>query len=501
MERNRNLTSLVIGIILIALGVLTMFGRLFDIVDWEDLWPLGLVGIGCVFFIAMAFAGKGAGGLAVPGSILVTVGLILIYMENTNNWEAWSYAWALIIAGVGVGVLINGYWSDQPDMRKNGLKTIRDGVILFLTFGVIMEFIFSVTGVSEFGNMLLWSILLAVVGVVLLITRLLRMGKPEGERVDLFWPVLMIGIGVLASLAYLDQVPTENLWALVNLWPLLLIVAGVGLLFRNRSPLIGALLGVLVVAILFGVAFTAGQLGLKTEPAWFFENGTFNFGEVTGEQVTGSGDLITETRPVSGFDRVEMSIPGNLEIEQGGTESLTVTGDDNLLPLLVTSVSGDKLTIRYKSNINARPSQPIQITLTVKDLEGLEMSSPGRATTGPIQTDDFRLGLSSSGDIVIEELQADKLTARLSSSGDIIIQGGTANELDLTVSSSGSFQAKDLEVQKAEIEVTSSGDVTVWVVDDLDVQITSSGDVYYYGSPSVHERLTSSGDLIGRGEK
>jgi MFS family permease len=500
MDKNRNVTGLVIGAILIVIGILSLFGNFFSSMNWDNLWPLIIVGIGAAFFIGMTLGDKTQGGLAVPGSILVTIGLILFVLNSTDRWEAWSYTWALIICGVGIGTLINGYWSDRPNLRKQGLNTIRAGLILFLIFGVIMEFIFSITGVSPWGNLLLWAILLALLGLYLLITRLLRLGKAEGERVDLFWPILMIGVGVVASLAYLGWLPKENLWMLVNLWPLLLIVAGLGVLLRSRSSWVGAVLGVLVVAVIFVAAFAGEHLGLKSEPTWPFEIGSIQIGDFTGERITGSGNVITENRPVSGFDHVRMEISGNLEIQQGASESLTVSGEDNILPLLATDVSGSELVIKFKPFTNIKTNRPIQINLTTKNLKELDYSSSGKVTIKPITTGDFRLTLSSSGDVEIEEIQADKITANLSSSGDIRVKGN-ARQLDLQLSSSGSFQAGDLQVQDAIVRLTSSGDVTVWVVEDLEVRISSSGNVTYYGNPSINQSITSSGDLISKGPK
>lgn len=500
MNKNRNITGIVIGVILIALGIFSLFERLFTFINWDFLWPLILVGVGAAFFIGMVLGDKTRGGLAVPGSILIMVGLILFVMNITNHWEAWAYAWALIIMAVGFGTLINGIWSDRPDLRKRGLDTVRDSLILFLVFGAIMEFIFSVTGITSFGNLILWAVLLALVGLFLLVARLLRLGKVEGERVDLFWPVLMIGVGIFAILAYLDWLPTENLSMLANLWPLLLIVAGLGILFRSRSSWIGAVLAVFVIAVIFVTAYAGGRLGLKSEPFWTSQTGLFQISDISLESVTGSGKVITENRPVAGIDRVEMAIPGNLEIQQGTSEALAVSGDDNILPLLLTNVSGGKLMIRYKPGTNIHESKPIQITLNVKNLTEIQNSSSGRVTTGPITTGNFHLKLSSSGNIEIAKIQADLITAELSSSGDITLLG-SARELDLRVTSSGAFQAGNLQVQQATVRLSSSGDVTVWVVEDLNVNISSSGNVAYYGKPTLHSTLTSSGDLIAKGEK
>lgn len=500
MGKSQNLTGLVIGVILVAVGILSLFGRFFTFINWDNSWPLVVVGVGLLLFVIMAVGGKTYGRLAVPGSILVTVGLILLYMNITDRWEAWAYAWALIVCAIGAGTLINGFWSDQPDLRKRGMDTLRTGIILFLVFGVIMEFVFSLTGVSSLGNVLLWAVLLALVGLFMLITALLRLGKAGAERVDLFWPILMIGAGVVGILTNLNWLPKENLGMLANLWPLLLIVAGLGILFRGRSPWIGAGLGVLVLVVTFVVVYAGGQLGLPSVPFWLSEAWPIQIEGTSGERITGSGNVVTEDRAVSGVNSVHMEIPGNLEILQGTSQSLTVTGEDNILPLLITNVSGGRLTIRYRPVANVRVTRPLKLTLTVNILKELDVSSSSQVTVRPFTTGDFRLTLSSSGSINLEGIQADQITANLTSSGDILIKG-SANQLDLDVSSSGSFQAGDLKAQNADVRLTSSGDVTVWVVDNLRANISSSGDIVYYGNPAVNKNLTSSGNLIPRGDK
>ena len=223
MDKNRNITAIIIGSVLILIGVLALFGNFFNFLNMDDLWPLIVMGVGIAFFIAMVLGDKSRAGLAVPGSILVTIGSILLFMNATGNWEAWSYCWALIIFAVGAGVWINGYRSEQPELRKSGQETMKTGLILFVIFAIIMEFIFTMVGLHHQTNTLVWAILLAILGLFLLVSRILHLGKAEGEHVDLFWPILMIGVGVTAILYELGWIPTDNLWMMLNLWPLLLI--------------------------------------------------------------------------------------------------------------------------------------------------------------------------------------------------------------------------------------------------------------------------------------
>ncbi len=500
MERKRNLSGIVIGVILVLVGILSLFGQIFRFLNMDNLWPLFIVGAGVVFFVIMLLGDKSWGGLAVPGSILVVIGVILFIMNRTNSYEDWSYYWALIVCAAGVGEWINGYWSERPDQRKSGLSTLRTGLILFAVFGVIMEFIFSLSGVSRSGNFLLWAVLLTLIGLYLLVTHLLQIGRPGSEKVDLFWPVLMIGVGIFACLSYLGWLPSGNLERMLNLWPLLLIAAGVGIIFRSRSPWVGLTLSLLIVTGVFVVGFAGAQLGLPSAFSWFPDIGSLQFGDVARETIFGSGKAVSVDLPISGVDRVEIGIPADLEIRQGQSELLSLTVDDNILPVLLTEVVGGELNIRYKPQVNVRNITPLKIILTVKDLKALTLSSTGSAKVGTLTTGDFNLSLSSTCSVDLQQIQADAITIRISSSGNVTIRGN-ANSLDLRLSSSGDFQGADLKVQTADVNVSSSGNVTVWVIESLTANLSSSGNVSYYGSPTVSKNTSSSGQLVDKGVK
>ena len=500
MDKNRNVAGAVIGIVLILIGIFAFFGQYFVFWNMDYLWPLIVIGVGAAFLFAMLIGDKSLGGLAIPGTILITIGLILFVMNLTDTWEAWSYCWALIVFAVGAGIWINGFRNSLPELKQRGFSTMRTGLVLFMIFGVLMEFIFSLSGEAHLGSLLLWSILLVVVGVYLLASRILKTAQTGGERVDLFWPMLMVGAGLLGIFAQQNWFTVDNLGRMVNLWPVLLIVGGIALIFRHRSPWIGAALGLVLIAGVFVIGFAGAQLGMPAAVDWLSNIGTIQIGDVSFETVAGSGNIITESRQVSGVTRVDMTISANLEIQQGSQESLTVTADDNILPLLQTTVSGGRMTIRYQSQVSIRTIHQPKLVLTVKNLDGLRLTSSGSVNVGPLTTGDFNIDITSSCNLNIQSIQAEKITTNITSSGDVNIQG-TADSLVVRISSSGNFFAPDLQVQDANVTLSSSGDVTLWVVENLSANLSSSGNVTYYGDPTVNQHTSSSGRVISRGEK
>ena len=172
MITRRNNASIVAGSVLILAGLLVLFGQLFQGWDiWTNFWPLAIISAGILFFVAMLFGGKSAAGLAIPASIITTVGLILFVQNLTDYWESWSYAWTLIVSAVGFGNFIMGTYSENQSLRQAGLRTIGFGFLLFVLFSTFFEgLIFTEHNLRWLGQ-LVFPIALILIGVYVLLFR------------------------------------------------------------------------------------------------------------------------------------------------------------------------------------------------------------------------------------------------------------------------------------------------------------------------------------------
>ena len=72
------------------------------------------------------------------------------------------------------------------------------------------------------------------------------------RAVNVFFPIVLIGAGVLLLMANLGMVELNRFILLIPFWPVLLIVAGVQIFFA-RSGIIGT-----VVSAVLGLAVVAG---------------------------------------------------------------------------------------------------------------------------------------------------------------------------------------------------------------------------------------------------
>ncbi len=167
--------NLIAGVALIVLGVVFILIQSVDMSFMETWWPLFVLGPGLLFFVTMFASGEKGGSLAIPGSILTTVGLIFFYQNATGDWASWSYAWALVAPGsVGVGLYIFGLWGHVPTLRPVGLGLSLAGLVLFAGAAAFFEFVLGIGGASEVIGRVLWPSFLILAGTAFMLSPWLR---------------------------------------------------------------------------------------------------------------------------------------------------------------------------------------------------------------------------------------------------------------------------------------------------------------------------------------
>lgn len=260
---------------------------------------------------------------------------------------------------------------------------------------------------------------------------------------------------------------------------------------------------------------------------------------INTDRIIGSGDVVTEDRDVSGFDKVDLQGIGNLTIVLGTEEALTITADDNLMEYITTDVYNDTLEIGMEPNLSIDPSRTIEYKLTVKELSSVVLSGFGNIDADKLSGEDVEIKLSGSGDMRFGEFKSENALLRISGFGDINVGSmvvdqptfeitgsgdvevdelqaidlavkisgfgntdisGSATRQNIQILGSGDYRGQDLESDEATVKITGFGDATVWANDILDVTITGSGDLEYYGSPEVTQTMTGFGKVNSLGE-
>jgi len=155
-------------------------------------------------------------------------------------------------------------------------------------------------------------------------------------RRGVFWPLLLITIGLVFLLANFGLIAPLSALALLSLWPLILILAGVDIAFGRRWPLPVLALDVLIIA--FGVALVASQPTIMTPlgPVAFFQRSSAGPG--VSSVSAPRGDASALTLHLNGG-------AGTFNVSGGGTDLVSATSDqDNLV--VRTSGRSDRTDVR-----------------------------------------------------------------------------------------------------------------------------------------------------------
>lgn len=206
-------------------------------------------------------------------------------------------------------------------------------------------------------------------------------------------------------------------------------------------------------------------------------------------QVSGSGNVVSDIRQVDEFDEINASRGLNVYVQFGEqVNEVEVVADDNLQEYITTEVRDRVLIIKAERGFRRYDSKDIYVKAAV--LKDINASSAASVKGQGINiTDRLDLDASSAGSIEIET-EVKELNANASSSGQIRLEG-LAGELKAIASSAGDIKASDLIAEKASLNASSAGNISVTVTGELEADASSAGNIRYSGEPNI-KRINSS---------
>ena len=218
--------------------------------------------------------------------------------------------------------------------------------------------------------------------------------------------------------------------------------------------------------------------------------------------VTGSGRSATETRSLAAFEAIALNGAMDLVVRQGPQQSVQVTADDNLLPLLETVVErgsrGDTLQVRWKRDTyGVHTRSKVLVTVVVPKLTALASAGAADVRVEQFNAPLLKLSIAGSGDAKLVGLSAGELGITISGSGDVG-GNGSAAKLKITIAGSGDVRLAEMAAEDVSVSIAGSGDAAVSASKTLSVSIAGSGDVTYSGNPAVKSRVAGSGSVTKR---
>jgi hypothetical protein len=145
-------------------------------------WPLFVIIPGVILLTSSLIPRPPRGvGLAIAGTIVTTVGAVLLYQQTTGNWASWAYAWALVGPGAaGLGMAVYGLVFRQHELLRVGARLVAIAAAIFIVGFWYFETVFA-TGNAPFDLGTWWPAALVAVGIVVLVAGFAGRGRGTNE--------------------------------------------------------------------------------------------------------------------------------------------------------------------------------------------------------------------------------------------------------------------------------------------------------------------------------
>ncbi|WP_161971759.1 GIN domain-containing protein [Algoriphagus kandeliae] len=197
------------------------------------------------------------------------------------------------------------------------------------------------------------------------------------------------------------------------------------------------------------------------------------------------GELITETRPISGISELKIDGVFNIYLEQGDGETLEINAYEEVLDYLVISENGSELLIDFDpEQADFLDDKTPEIHLTLSELNKLEFDGVGNIQTKKrfLLND---LQLKGKGVVNLElQIEADRLDAEFDMMGNTHLSG-KAEVAKINFRGMGNLEASELVTQKMEINSNGMGHVAVHCEGELSITAEGMGIVSYTGNPTI----------------
>lgn len=217
------------------------------------------------------------------------------------------------------------------------------------------------------------------------------------------------------------------------------------------------------------------------------------------ETITGNGNIKKETRQVSGFQGVALSGSMNVELSYGSSNTITVQGDENILPYIETKVEDGVMEIKTKNRTGFKTRNKLIVYVSLTKLTEIRVSGSGNITGNGDFSNDGKtvVSVSGSGDINVGMNSFNEMRINVSGSGNVTLKGKSTNNIDATISGSGNIDCSEIQCNDVFAHVSGSGNIKVYANKSIDAKVSGSGNIYYKGSAtSLNIKSSGSGKII-----
>jgi hypothetical protein len=190
----------------------------------------------------------------------------------------------------------------------------------------------------------------------------------------------------------------------------------------------------------------------------------------------GSGNVATVTRQLEPFHAVSVTNGMTVFVRQGDAPSVDVTADDNLVPMISTTVEGGTLVVTVNGSLTTHNQMRVSVT-TATPID--EVSQDGGTT------------------VDIEDFSADTVTVTVSG-GSTLRGGGKIGNLNLTTQGGSTADMRNVEAAAVQVSLSTGSTAHVKVSQSITGECTTGSTLKVSGSASTAGVSTDTGSTVAR---
>ena len=192
-------------------------------------------------------------------------------------------------------------------------------------------------------------------------------------------------------------------------------------------------------------------------------------------QITGSGKREVQKRELASFTSISTQGAFDIQVVCQKPVTLEIEGDDNILTLVSTEVSNNVLYVKSAKAYSV--SQPIELRISVPNLDGLTVSGAGKIDISGMKNDKFEIDSEGAPSIKVS---------------------GTTKVVDIDTSGAAKIDTHNLHASRAVVDSKGVSKVDLDASDQLDVTISGPSQVTYRGDPVVNKTVHGPGKIEKR---
>jgi hypothetical protein len=189
--------------------------------------------------------------------------------------------------------------------------------------------------------------------------------------------------------------------------------------------------------------------------------------------VRGSGHPKTEPRTVASFDQVQISGGFTAVVVVGAAPSVIITADDNLLPLITSTVDHGQLRIRATRSIST--VTPLNVQIATPMLTSVDVSGGVTITATNVAAPSFEVHASGGCSVTV---------------------GGRAPQFTATLSGGVQLAADGLITERARVDGSGGVRAAVFASQTIDGSFSGGGMLDVRGNPVVRRVNTSGAAMV-----